>query len=198
MSNAVRLQIVGETYHVNTKAVDGVFAFPDYHHREMFLRFLRTEIEKSGWECLGYVIVGTHYHLVIRLTKPTLSSGMQRLNSRYARWYNQHHRRRGALWQRRFFDVVVESEEHLLEIQRYLAYNAPRANLAERPEDWPYSNYGSLVGDKPPDRFVLEDEILDLFSPDRDRARRELRLFVEERDPRERRRVSLPGLKRSG
>lgn len=191
MSNAYRIEIVGATYHVNTKAVAGVRAFPNYWHRHIFMKFFEYEIAKSEWECLGYAIVGTHYHLVIRLTKPTLSSGFQRLNSRYARWFNTQHQRTGALWQRRFHDALVETDAHLLELQRYLAYNAPRANLAVAPEDWPYCNYGSLVGVHPPDQYTDESFLLSLLHRDPGRARQLMRVFVEERDPRRRRQTLL-------
>jgi putative transposase len=191
MSNAHRIEIAGATYHVNSKAVAGVRAFPDFFHRHVFMKFLEYELAESDWECLGYAILGTHYHLVIRLTKSTLSSGFQRLNSRYARWFNTQHQRTGALWQRRFYDTMVETDAHLLELQRYLAYNAPRANLAEAPEDWPYCNYGALIGVHPPDQYTDERFLLGLLHPDPRRARQLMRVFVEERDPRQRRQTLL-------
>jgi putative transposase len=195
MGSPPRIEEIGAVYHVNTVAVAGLKVFPNYFHRDVFMRRfgLELELELSGWRCLGYTVLGTHYHVAIRLTELTLSSGFQRLNSRYARWYNAEHGRRGALWQSRFFDAVVETEWHLLELQRYIAYNAPRANLAERPEDWPHCSYGALIGLYPPDPWVDEDDVLAAFGSNKKRARARLRMFVEERDPRVRRRWFLRG-----
>lgn len=191
MGNKHRFQDIGGIYHVNTKCVAGLKAFPSFRHRGVFMEMLGEEIEKSNWICLGYAVLGNHYHVGIRLKELTLSSGFQRLNSRYARWYNREHGRTGAFWQRRFFDSVVETDAHLLELQRYLAYNAPRANLAERPEDWPYCSYGALIGVHPPDPWVDEEEVLGVFGSNLRRARERLRRFVEERDPRVRRQTLL-------
>ena len=191
MSNAYRIEIPGGIYHVNTKAIAGIKAFPDFRHRQKFMDLVGEEVERSGWSCLGYTVVGTHYHLLIRIEELTLSSGFQRLNSRYARWFNLNHGRRGAFWQRRFHDTLVESDSHLLELQRYFAYNAPRANLAAAPEDWPYCNYGSLIGLHGPDPYVDERELLALMARSRRRARQLFREFVEERDPRVRRQTLL-------
>jgi REP element-mobilizing transposase RayT len=155
------------------------------------MRLFGEEMEKSAWECLGYTVLGNHYHVLIRLTKLTLSSGFQRLNSRYARWFNRQHARRGALWQSRFFDRLIETEAHLFASQRYLAYNACRANLAKKPEGWPYCSYGALIGVHPPDPWVDEAQVLGFFSPNEQRARKLLRRFVEERDPRVRRQLVL-------
>jgi hypothetical protein len=193
MGSPPRIEEIGFVYHVNTVAVAGLKAFPNHFHRDTFMSMFGLEMELSGWECLGYAVVGTHYHVTIRLTDYTLSSGFRRLNSRYARWFNAEHGRRGAVWGARFFDVVVESEWHLLELQRYLAYQAPRANLAERPEDWPYCSYGALIGLYPPDPWVEEADVLAPFGRTRKSARARLRAFVEERDPRARRTLFLRG-----
>ena len=191
VSNSYRIEVVGAVYHVNTKAVGGVKAFPDFRHRQKFMDLFSEEVEQSCWTCLGYAVVGTHYHVIVRIEKATLSSGFQRLNSRYARWFNSNHGRRGALWQRRFHDELVETDSHLLELQRYLAYNAQRANLVDLPEDWPYCHYGSLIGVHGPDPYVAEVELLALMAGDPRRARQLFREFVEARDPRARRRQTL-------
>jgi REP-associated tyrosine transposase len=191
MSNRLRIQFVGATYHVNIKAVTGVRAFPDSYHRERFLELLAAEIEKSEWRCLGYTILGTHFHAIVELRTLTLSSGFQRLNSAYSRWFNKKHGRTGALWQARFFDVLIESDYQFLETQRYVALNAPRANLVVNPEDWPYCHYGALIGRFPKDNLVDEDAVLRLLGRDRRRARIRLRAFVEETDRRRRREIFL-------
>ena len=196
MGSPPRIEEVGAIYHANTVAVAGLKAFPDSYHRDVFMQMFGLELELSGWECLAYTVLGTHYHATIRLTKLTLSSGFQRLNSRYARWFNAEHRRRGALWQSRFFDVVVETELHLLEQQRYIAWNAPRAGLADRPEDWPHCGYGALIGLYPPDPWIDEEQVLAAFGSTTKRARARLRAFVEERDPRVRRALFLRGTQR--
>lgn len=191
MGNAPRTEILGGIYHVNTRAVTGLRPFPDYRHRQKFFDLFAEECELCGWTCLGYAIVGTHYHVIIRLERGVMSKGFQRLNSRYARWFNKNHGRSGALWQSRFHDTLIESDAHFLELQRYLAYNATRARLAEVPEDFPYCNYGALVGDHGSDPLVPEEEILVLFAREPRRARALLREFVAEKDPRVRRRQTM-------
>jgi REP-associated tyrosine transposase len=193
MGSRLRIEIVGAAYHVNIKAVAGTHAFPDNAHRQRFLEFLRDEVIKSGWTCLGYTVLGTHYHVVIKLNKATLSSGFQRLNSSYARWFNRRRGRTGAMWQARFYDVLIESGFQFLETQRYLALNAPRANLVKDPEDWPYCHYGALVGRFPRDELVDESAILRLLGSNSRQARRRLEAYVAEPDPRVRRQMFLRG-----
>ncbi len=131
--------------------------------------------------------MSTHYHLILRLRKSTLSSGFQHLHSAYARSYNKRWGRRGALWQRRFHDRLIESDAHLLETIRYVALNAPRANMCDEPEDHVWSSYGAAIGASSPDPLVDEGELLGLFGPGPKKARQRLQAFVDETDRRKRR-----------
>ncbi len=188
-----RIEIVGAIYHVNGKAVHGTKLFVDESDRMLFLRLLRAQARRSGWCVLAYSLMTTHFHVLLRLDRPTLSSGFQRLNSVYARLYNRRHGRRGALWQRRFFDTIVETEVHLYEVIRYIALNAPRAQASDSAEEWPLSGYGAAIGAAPPDPLVDDAELLRLFAARPDEARRNLKMFVEEADPR--RRVGQTGVR---
>ena len=184
---------MGVAYHVIIKAVAGVRAFPDSYHRSRFVDFLAVEIAKSDWRCLGYTILGTHCHIIVELRDLTLSSGFQRLHSTYAKWFNQKHGRTGALWQARFYDVMIESDFQFLETQRYVALNAVRAGLVKRPEDWSYCHYGAAIGAYPPDPLIDEDAILQLLGRNRRQARLRFQEYVEETDVRRRRQMFLRG-----
>jgi|tagenome__1003787_1003787.scaffolds.fasta_scaffold20364535_1 putative transposase len=187
MAYPPRIEIPGQTYHVNAKAVAGCKLFRDEDDCSMFLRLLERELARSSWSCIAYSLMGTHYHLLVRIEKGTLSSGFQHLNADYARRFNQKYGRRGALWQRRFHDVLIESDAHLLEVVRYIALNAPRAAMCGRAEDHVWCGYGASIGAYPPDPLVDEQALLRLFGTGPKRTRERLRTFVEEGDPRKRR-----------
>ena len=186
MSTSFRVQEIGAYYHINANALNDMALYRDDVDRLRFLALLEDEVERSEWTLLEYTLMSTHYHLLLRLNKLTLSSGFQRLQSRYARAYNRRHNRRGPLWLRRFHDVMTVTETHLFEVIRYIALNPTRAGIVKRAEDWPWGSYGAAVGVDPPDSIADEEALLELFSPRPDVARRMLQEFVEEVNPRER------------
>lgn len=193
MSNKPRIEEPGAFYHVNANALDGMPLFRDEFDRMRFFDLFAEEVETSEWSILAYSFMTTHYHALLSLNKCTLSSGFQRLQSRYARSYNRRHKRRGVVWQCRFHDELIESDRHLFETVRYVALNAPRARMVEAAEDWPWCSYGSAIGVYPADPIVDEKALLGLFARDPAVARRRLRAFVEEKDPRVRWRQSRLG-----
>jgi putative transposase len=134
---------------------------------------VRSVVGDEGWDCLMVSLLTTHYHLVVR-TRDGLSHGMQRLNHGIVRSFNRRHGRRGALVERRFCSVPVVRDAHLIHLVPYVALNAWRAGLCDRPEDWSWSNYPGLIGIAPRLPFASE-ELLGLFGGSRDR----LRAYVE-------------------
>jgi hypothetical protein len=65
-----------------------------------------------------------------------VSELMRNIQSAFARWYNNHHERRGRFWADRFKSVYLETEAAVLDCILYIELNPVRAGLVERPEDW--------------------------------------------------------------
>jgi len=119
-----------------------------------------------------------HYHLLIEITAPDLSSGMRELNGGYAQLFNHWHGLDGHLFQGRFGSILVETDRHLLELARYISLNPVRAGLCADPADWRWSSYPSLAGHRRCPSFLAERRVLDLFGQDRRAARSAFRGFV--------------------
>jgi REP element-mobilizing transposase RayT len=193
MAYKPRIELAGGYYHASCKAVDDIVIFRDELDRYSFLQLLEKELQRTAWSLLEYTVMSTHYHFVLRLREPTLSSGFQHLNGSYARWFNKRYGRRGAAWSARYDSRLLESDGHLREALRYDARNAVRAGICDRPEDWPWCSYGATIDGDPSDPLVDEDELLPLFGAPVPGARQRFREFVEESDPRRRRSLRLLG-----
>lgn len=182
MARQRRIEIVDFTYHVWTHGIDELPIFKTTVEKDRMLTYLREEVEFSNWTCLSYVVMTTHYHLVLRLNEETLSSGLKRLNGRFAQWFNRERGRRGHVFESRFGCRIVESAHDQLDVCRYVALNPTRAQMCRLPEHYAWSGYGAIIG------HALPDDIVDIKAA---RAlagsRVAFKKFVEEPDPRVRR-----------
>lgn len=98
-----------------------------------------------------------HYHLVIETPDGSLAKGMRQLNGVYTQSYNRRHRRVGHLLQGRYKAIVVDKDEYLLEVCRYVVLNPVRAKVVEKPEGWKWSSYRATAGLEPaPDCLTIE------------------------------------------
>lgn len=168
------------------RGVAGLPLFCGPADRDIFLETVGETVERQGWICLGYVVLTTHYHLLLRTPEPDLAHGMQRLNGHYAQGFNRRHGGRGHVFESRYLSLLVQSDAHLLWLFRYLAWNPVEAGLCEDPKDWDWSSYRCLLGLQRPPRFLAVDAALAYFGHDRARARTRLRAFVEQEPPAER------------
>ncbi|MEA2080410.1 MAG: addiction module toxin RelE, partial [Pseudomonadota bacterium] len=89
-------------------------------------------------------------------------------------------RRVGHLFQGRFKGILVDKDNYLLELTRYVVLNPVRAGMVEHPVDWPWSSYRAMVGDIPVPGWLATDGLLGQFGRRRAEARRRCRQFVAE------------------
>jgi putative transposase len=182
MARAPRIDVPGLTYHAWANGVDGRAIFKTPIEKNFMVELLRYEVDVSNWTCLSYVVMTTHYHLVLRLNERTLSSGFQRLNARFAQWFNKENERRGHVFESRFNCKIIESRFGELEVCRYVAMNPVKAQMCQFPEQYPWSGYGAIVGDALPDDVIDIDAARALAG-----SRGAFRKFVDEPDVRVRR-----------
>ncbi len=97
-------------------------------------------------DIIAYSIMPTHFHFILRQLKDdSISDLMGSVSGSYALNFNKDHNRKGRLWEDKFKNVPVISDEQLLHLTRYLHLNATTAGLVNNPEDWKYSSYYEYI-----------------------------------------------------
>ena len=174
-----RIQVAGLTYHVFAHATGSELLHRDNADRQRFLLLLEETVGRHQLELHFVVLLGTHHHLLLTTSRPNIAAAMQHLSGVYCRSYNRRHNRKGHLVAGRYGTTIVKSESHGVRIAAYLALNPVRAGLADRPEDWPWSSYASLVGLAPAWSLIRPGFLMTQFDADPPRARKLLREYVE-------------------
>jgi hypothetical protein len=73
-----------------------------------------------------------NHHLLAGSPAGRLSVAMRRLLSSYAGYFNRRHRRVGHLFQNRFKSLLVDADEDLLELVRYVPLAAAKLRTTLR------------------------------------------------------------------
>ena len=174
-----RPQEGGLWYHVGARGVRKLPIVKVDDDRANFLMNLGEIVERSGWELTAYTLMTNHYHLVLRTPEPNVAAGMHGLNLIHARAFNKKHGYEGHLFDARYWSEVLDTEDYLFEASRYVLLNPVRAELCQKPSEWPWSSYRQTVGLDPPAEYLSLDW-LELFDADRGRAQALFRSFVYE------------------
>jgi len=97
-------------------------------------------------QVIAYCLMQTHIHLILKqLAKNGIPKYMKDILNSYSRYFNIRHRRKGPLWESRFKSALVDSDEQLLHLTRYIHLNPSTAKLVEKPEDWKFSSYSEYL-----------------------------------------------------
>ncbi len=145
MARKPRENLAGGVYHVYARGNARSLIYADAIDRRIYLRGLAAVATRKGWHCLAYCLMNNHVHLLLQTPEANLSSGMQRHHGRYAQVFNARHGRSGHLFQGRYGAVRITSDEQVRATAAYIARNPAEAGLCDRPEDWPWSSYGTVV-----------------------------------------------------
>ncbi|MBN1521287.1 MAG: transposase [Candidatus Aureabacteria bacterium] len=165
----------GYIYHVFTKTIAGFKVFNNddeflrilntityyqiekplvkFHRYEVLkkenLKIKRKDLHRSKRkivEIIAYCIMPTHIHFVLKqIKKGGISKFMGQILNSYARYFNIKYKRKGPLWAGRFKSVLVETDEQLLHLTRYVHLNPVTSFLVNDPKDWKYSSLAEYI-----------------------------------------------------
>ena len=90
---------------------------------------------------LAFVVMPDHLHLVVvRCAGTRLPETMQLIKGRFARRWNTMQRREGPVWQTRYDEKALRTEEALLAAIAYVHQNPVHEGLVTVPEEYRWSS----------------------------------------------------------
>lgn len=113
-------------------------------------------------EIISYCLMPNHFHFLIKqLEDSGISIFISQLTNSYTKYFNTKYSNVGALLQGVFKSVLVESDEQLLHLSRYIHLNPIVQALTKNLDTYPwssYSEYKNAVG-----FYSFPEEILKFF-----------------------------------
>ena len=180
MARPLRIEYPGAVHHVTSRGNRREAIVVDDADREIFVAVLTMVVERFGWRCHAWCLMGNHYHIVVETPQANLARGMRQLNGVFTQRINRRHGRNGHVFQGRYKAILVDRDAHLLEVCRYVVLNPVRARMAARAADWRWSSYAATAHLRTPPGPTCRDDLLALLSPTRSRAAALYRRFVED------------------
>lgn len=134
----------------------------DKNNRIAHLLLLNNFYKKI--EILSYILKPNHLHFGIKqIEKNSMEIFMQSLITKYVKYFNKKYQRVGPLFQGRYKAILIEKEEYLLHLSRYIHINAKEELLKNQNLlDYPWSSYPSYVKGMGP-KWLNKEYILSYF-----------------------------------
>lgn len=178
MARPLRVEYEGAFYHVTARGNERRAIFETGQDYGRFKFYLIKAQNKHGFILHGYVLMPNHYHLIIETPKANLRKIMHYLNTSYTAYFNRKMERSGHLFQGRYKAILVDADQYLLELSRYLHLNPARAHLVKNPVEYLYSSYHSYIQVRR-EGIVHRDLIWGMISGAGENPPKRYRRFVE-------------------
>ncbi|MFT7688837.1 MAG: putative transposase [Candidatus Azotimanducaceae bacterium] len=163
MSRPVRIEFPGAHYHVTSKGTQDGSVFLDNEDRLAFLNVLETVVSRFAWLLHCYVLMDSHYHIIVECPKANLSKGMRQLNGVYTQHFNRRHEEEGSLFKGRFKSVLFEAKTYLLPLSRHVVLNPVRLGVSSSAQTYRWSSHRVLGGAIKQPNFLHIDTLLGSF-----------------------------------
>jgi len=133
----------GLIYHVINRGNNRQPVFGGEGDYAAFLKAVADLKERKPFELFGYCLMGNHIHLLLRPREGSVSRIVQSLLVSHTQRYHRFHGTSGHVWQGRFKSPVIQDDDHLLAVLRYIEANPIRAELAKYAGEYRWSSFGS-------------------------------------------------------
>lgn len=193
MARHLRVEFPGAIYHVACRMIgdsrlEHSRLFVDDKDRERFLERLGERVEEYHVRLYLFVLMTNHFHLVFETPEGNCSRFMQSLSTAYTVYYNLRHSRHGHLLDGRYKAKLIEGDDYLLALSRYVHLNPVMVGTRkDKPVEeritflrgYPWSSYPSYISKSKALGFVEYGPLLSEMGGKRRDLPRRYREFVE-------------------
>ncbi len=189
MARKLRVQYEGALYHITARGVEQRVIFDDDKDREHFIGSIANGVKEYGVRLYLYCLMTNHFHLLLETPCGNLSSFMHKIQTAHTVYYNRRHNRCGHLLQGRFGSKLVDGDEYLDRLSRYLHLNPIyiarniKKPLEERIRilrNYKWSSFPGYAGLAEKMDFIEEEPLLNMTGGRKKKEkRRNYRRYVE-------------------
>lgn len=167
MGRPPRVQFSGACYFITLQGNNRQDIFMSNQDRRQFLSCLRSCQSRYGLKIYAYCLLPNRAVLLLETSQPNLSLVMQLFCTSYTKHFNSAHDTAGHVFQGRYKALLVDKENLLAEMTRYVHLEPVRAGLRESPWRYPWSSCADYVQIMRRESYADADDVLYKFGRNR-------------------------------
>jgi putative transposase len=139
--------IAGQYYHLYNRGVNRQPIFCGQENWIYFLQKLRAYFQPDLAEIVAYCLMPNHYHILFYAKTDDIGKHIiHPLTVSYSKSFNRYNGRTGPLFEGSYKTILIDKDEYLIHLSKYIHLNPVTARLVSQPEDWLFSSYRDFAG----------------------------------------------------
>ena len=179
MARKPRIHFSGAVYHVILTGLDGQPIFKSVADRRAWENLIEEGARRFGHVLHAYCWASDHVQIAIQVSDAPLSKIMQNLSFRYTRYFNKQHQREGALFHGRYKAILIDPDEYLNDLVRYIHNNPVRSGAARSADTAKWTSHQAYLYPEQKPAWLTTERVLAVFGKTDKTARTGFARFVE-------------------
>lgn len=170
-------------FHVIVQGINKEYIFNKENYKKQYLKIINQYSKQEKIEIIAYCIMDNHAHFLVKVKqKENMSKLMQKVNTKYAKYYNyKEDGRAGYVFRDRFISEPIKDGKHFWQCINYIHLNPVKAHIVQKCEDYPYSSYGkenNLKSNQESNDEYCDDVFLDVDVDIEEKIKEGIAVFI--------------------
>ena len=167
MARPLRIEYPEAWYHVMNRGLSYTKIYRQEEDYKLFLTVIKEACILFNVYISSYCLMNNHYHLLINTPEGNLSRFMRHVNGVYTQRFNRKHKRDGPLFRGRYKAILIQADEYLTQVVKYIHNNPLKAKMVNRLEEYKWSSHSLYLQGKSKSDWIDMSSVLVLFSSKR-------------------------------
>ena len=132
-------------FHIMTQGINKEYIFENNIDKRKYIELINLKKENLRIRLLAYCIMDNHSHILVKIEKiEQMTEFMQKINTKYAIYYNKKYNRVGYVFKNRYKSQPIQSMKHLLCCIDYIHNNPVKAGICKDKSDYLFSSFSTI------------------------------------------------------
>ncbi len=127
-------------YHLILQGMGNQILFEDEEDKKKLAEIIQRYKKELNFKLISYVFMDNHIHLCLKDETNSISKIMQKIELSYVRYFNKKYKRKGSLFQGRFWSRVIKNDKEVVQLVKYILINPEKAHISKK-EKYRWSSY---------------------------------------------------------
>ncbi|UCE50991.1 MAG: transposase [Desulfobacterales bacterium] len=178
MSRPLRIDYPNAWYHIMNRGRRGEQVFTNTWDYTQFIDLLQDTSEIWNLRLVAYCLMPNHYHLLVQTPDANISRCMRHIDGVYTQRFNRFHDCDGPLFRGRYKSILIEADNYLLHLVRYIHRNPLKAGFTDRLDKYIWSSHKGYLSNAEKWNWLHKNFVLMMFSPHKGESLERYRQFM--------------------